>query len=644
MSSIKKITFDDHNFHLSRRRRKKSFLKKISSSKGNRKLWLYISAAVFFLFILPVFYTAFAVYGFVSDAKKISHDLKKQDVVTANIDLESARNHLQRVKQGLTVLYYFHFLPPFNFYYNDVYHIVNAGVYGMDAAQTATSSIVPFADTLGLNGQTDTAAETTDQRIQLAVLALDKVTPHMDDISKNLSLAKVEMDQVNPDHYPSILGLSSVNKTLITAKSTLDTTATFLNEAKPLVKQLPYLLGEPTPQRYLVLFQNDKELRPTGGFITAYAIFSLDHGTIHVDTSQDIYKLDGSIAHHPVAARPILEYLPKVYTAYIRDANLSPDFYVSMHDQFLPLYKKSDGPQNINGIVALDTHVLLSFMHVLGGQITVSGDTFTTQNDPRCDCAQVIYQLESYAEQATNKNTRKGILGELLSAIMKEAFSSSSNKYWASLFNQTFAEINQKHMLFYMFNRSAQKGIEAMHAGGRIEQTGEDYLHINDTNFGSGKANLYIQEAVDQNYQVKSDNTIEKTVTINYSDPDKASNCSPGSLCLNTTYRDWLRIYVPQGSTLVSSSGSGVKIKRYDDLGKTVFEGFLMVRPLGSSTFTITYDLPFKKTDNNLSLLVQKQPGKDKNPYTISLNGNIKQSFNLTTDKMLQVNLSSSWF
>jgi len=68
------------------------------------------------------------------------------------------------------------------------------------------------------------------------------------------------------------------------------------------------VVGEPTEKKYLIIFQNDKELRPTGGFITAYAVFRLDSGVIHVDTSSDIYSLDATISNKPVAPAPILKY------------------------------------------------------------------------------------------------------------------------------------------------------------------------------------------------------------------------------------------------------------------------------------------------------------------------------------------------
>ena len=89
----------------------------------------------------------------------------------------------------------------------------------------------------------------------------------------------------------------------------------------------------------------------------------------------------------------------------------------------------------------------------------------------------------------------------------------------------------------------------------------------------------------------------------------------------------------------MDSKGSEVKVTSYNDLGKTVFEGFLTVRPLGIATYTLTYRLPFKVKGTILPLLIQKQPGTDGNQYTILLNGKTVDQFALTTDKEINLKL-----
>ncbi len=471
---------------------------------------------------------------------------------------------------------------------------------------------------------------------------MGKITPRIDDISNYVTLAKTEIDAVDPNHYPNIWLGSKVRTGLEKLKKLTDEGSTFISDAKPLIKILPNLLGDPTEKKYLILFQNDKELRPTGGFITAFAIFRLDHGIVHVDTSSDIYTIDNTISNKPVAPRPLLLYLPKVPQFNLRDSNLSPDFVTSMQT-FMDMYKKAPGSTKVDGVIAVDTTALIAAMNILG-DIQVDGGTYSTKNDPRCNCPQVIYALEEYADQPLQiiKQNRKGIIGDLMYAIMNKAFSSSPKLYWGPLFQTILTETSQKHILFDSFNKDAQAGLEALNASGRILSFNGDYLHINEANFGGAKSNLFVTEAVTQNYEVKSDGSIAKTVTINYKNPFPPSDCNlaHGNLCLNAVLRDWIRIYVPKGSQLVTSQGSEVKLTSYEELGKTVFEGFLTVRPQGVAKFTITYTLPFKLAANSsLPVLIQKQPGTNDFDYIIQVNGKQTDEFPLLTDKTLKLKL-----
>jgi hypothetical protein len=78
----------------------------------------------------------------------------------------------------------------------------------------------------------------------------------------------------------------------------------------------------------------------------------------------------------------------------------------------------------------------------------------------------------------------------------------------------------------------------------------------------------------------------------------------------------------------------------YDELGKTVFDGFLEVRPQGASKLIVSYKLPFKLDQNsNLPLLVQKQPGTDKDHYVLTKGGAALEEFDLASDKTVNLKL-----
>lgn len=630
--------------HHTMSRRRFDFKKFAKSRKGKTILVFVVLLFLFLIFgiYLPVTRAYKSAKVTYADAQSVSWAVKTQNVDLASSQLAKTKVDLNQTQKDLNAMWYLKFIPIANWYYNDAYHLTQAGLHGLNAATILVDSIKPYADVLGLKGQGSFSSGTAQQRIETAVKTIGKITPRIDDIANELAIVKTEIDQVDPNHYPTILVGKKVRTGIDNLRSLTDQSVSVITSARPLIKILPQILGEPDEKKYLVLFQNDKELRPTGGFITAYSVFRLNSGIIHVDTSADIYSLDDTVPNKPKAPRPILLYLPKVPLLNLRDNNISPDFKVSM-DSFYSMYKTAGGSTKIDGIIAVDTQALVAAMNILG-DISVDGTTFTTKNEPRCDCPQVIYQLEVYADQPGQsiRADRKGIIGNLMYAIMNKAFSSSPKKYWGPLFQTMLTQMSEKHVLFYMNNAQAQQGFEGFNAAGRILPYTGDYFNLNQANFGGAKSNLFVTESLIQDYSIQSDGSIVKTVTIDYKNPFAPSDCNleRGNLCLNAILNDWFRIYVPKGSQLVSSQGSEVKMSSYEELGKTVFEGFLEVRPQGATKLTVSYKLPFKLGKNStLPLLVQKQSGTNHDSYTITSGGKTLQQFDLSADKTLNLQL-----
>lgn len=604
---------------------------------------LVVLCIVIFGIVLPakkVYASALATYR---QAKLFQDALKQQNIQVAASELERTRVSLVDTQKRLQAMSYLRFVPIANGYYNDAAHMLSASDYGLQTATIVIDSLKPYADVLGLKGQGSFVMGSAEDRIKTAVMTMGKITPRIDTIAESLLKVQKEIDQVNPNHYPSLIFGKKIKTRLIQVRELTDQGVAFVNEARPLIKVLPALLGESEQKKYLVIFQNDKELRPTGGFITAYSIFTVDKGILKVERSDDIYTLDNSISGKPKAPEAILKYLPKVSVWNLRDINLSPDYVESMKD-FNALYDKATQKVEVDGIIAMDTNVLVDTIRILDDSVSASGITFTSKEDKRCDCPQVIYELEDNISRPVNyiKADRKGLIGSLTYAIMQKALSSSPKIYWGPLFQNMLMQINQKHVMFYLYNKDAQEGIESLNAAGRIKAFDGDYLHINEANFAGGKANLFVEEAVKTAYDVKSDGRIVKTVTVDYKNNHQPSDCNleRGGLCLNAELRNWFRFYVPKGSKLIDSKGSIVKVSTTEDLGKTVFDGFMTVRPLGKSTLTLVYELPFKvKNGSDLPLLIQKQPGTVGFPYAITVNGRKVDEFELFSDKELKLKI-----
>ncbi len=613
---------------------------------GNKGLSVIgVVVAILVLFFAFIAWRAFAIYGdsqkVYKQAKVAADAAKNQNVVLAREELTKTKAAAENLRRQFGTIGFARFIPFLGSYISDADHMTAAGIHGINAAVVTADSLIPYADLLGLKGKGSFTGGSAEDRIRTAVKSLSKVVPKIDDIELEIAAAKREMDQVNPGRYPNFGPFKKIRSQISSAKTITSDAALAVEQGKPLIKILPELLGADKAKKYLVLFQNDKELRPTGGFLTYYSVFRVEQGVIHIDSSNDIYTLDNSISYHPKADPIILKYLPKVYTQNIRDINLSPDFIVSMGN-FRTYYAKSPLKTEIDGIIAIDTQFVVHLIQILGA-VQADGQTFTAKEDPQCNCPQVVYQLEVNTTKPVNyvKSNRKGIVGDLLYATMQKALKSSPKLYWGPLFQTAINDAAEKHILFSLNDSGAQKGIDALAWSGRIKSFDGDYQHVNDANFGGAKSNMYIKESMRIDYDVSQNGEIKKTVMLEYKNPYKYSDCNleSGGLCLNAILRNFQRVYVPEGSTLVSSKGSQVKIETKKDLGKTYFESYFTVNPLGKASITYTYQLPFKVKDGILPLLIQKQPGIELITTEVYVNGKKVEAFDLRADRVLNLKI-----
>jgi hypothetical protein len=631
-----------------RLKQKMSWRPKLSRKKVLIPFGLIILLLIFGFFFgfLPLMEIKNDVDQLNQEVSGVTEGIQAQNLNQSVEKLEATKVSLKKLEDDYRRLAWLRVIPFIASFYQDGQRLINGGGYLIEAGDVALEALQPYADILGLEGEGELKKPeemTTEERLMLALDTLDKLQPSLDKISEKLDLAKEEIAQIDPNRYPETLFDREIREKVVVVIKTIDSTAHLASEIKPVIGYLRPLLGVPDKKEYFFLFQNDAELRPTGGFMTAYATLSVHNGKFNLLSSHDIYTLDARFPKRIKAPEPILNYLPNVPYWYLRDMNLSPDFTVSM-DTFWENYQLTSGSIEADAIIAVDTKFLVELMKVLGPIGVPEFGNFSAEEDPRCDCPQVFYELERYADKpvGTLRTERKGIIGPLMHSILLNVMGSPRKK-WPEFFNVTLSAIQEKHLLFYFFEEEIQKGMEALNASGRIKDFDGDYLHINDTNFAGAKSNMYIQVNVEQKIEVGPDGEIVKTITIDYKNPAPPSDCNleRGELCLNGLYRDWVRLYVPQGSELIDSQGSEVEIKTYEELGKTVFEAFYgltpttTLRPLGKTQLVFKYKLPFKaEKGSEYKLLIQKQPGTYGYEHRVLLDGR-EETFELKTDKEL---------
>ena len=611
--------------------------------------WFGLFIAVFALYItivgLLLFTSSKKLLTSVNNAIQIS---KSGDIKTAKSELPKIKKALSLVKTNYQFISFMKYTPVVGGYVEDLGRIIKSAEAGLTALDIVATATMPYIEILGFTpGETSSSEKTTQERIDFVIGALPEILPKINELSNQVYIIQKEVSKIDPERYPKNYMNIDLRSRIYEIQKVIDQTATFIVKGKPVLENAQYLLGMDSPRTYLVLFQNDKELRPTGGFMTAYSIMKVDKAKFEPVVSDDIYNLDAKYKPSIPAPEPLVKYIKGPYilskNLRLRDMNWSPDFIQSM-ELFSEAIKET-GIDDIDGILAVDTHLLVNLLNVIGPIGVPEFGNFTTEIDPECNCPQVIHELESFADiegpiiwdpltgkiiqRPPNSDNRKKIIGPLMNSILANALGLPKEKL-PNLLEAAMTSVIEKHVLFYLYDDNIQKALSDFGISGTINNYDGDYLHVNDANLGGRKSNLYVSQEVSQEILVENGEII-KTLTLTYKNPEKHDGW------LNSVLPNWVRVYVPKGSELIAAEGLEDKAPIYDDFDKTVFSGLFQLRPEGVSKVTFKYKLPFK-VGNEYKLLIQKQPGTDGNLHTISL-GKFEEEFLLKTDREIKLKI-----
>ncbi|MBU1032076.1 DUF4012 domain-containing protein [Patescibacteria group bacterium] len=620
-------------------KRSRLMLKRLNRKQNtSRRRLLVIFVVVAIALVIPSIFAFLGFKGAASHGKAVIAAYKEQQFDSLQNEVISTKNSLQGANISLSFLFWLRIIPILGGYYSDIKGFTNAGVEEFVALDTILTSISPAKIEMGFDGHPKSGPD----RVTQAVNILNNALPYLSKIEGNLAKAANSVKNIDTNKYPERIGTVSLRKDLEIVKNFILGSGVAAKEGKEALAAIPQLLGVDQPKNYLLLFQNDKEIRPTGGFLTAFATITINRGQVSATTSDDIYRLDEKLLNVCLTKicpltppGPIVKYLPEVSgkprTAWsMRDSNISPDVPTAARE-FERMYQLLGEGLPFDGIIYIDTQAVESMIEVTG-PIDIFGTEYSAKVDKRCNCPNIIYELESYAEiAAKGEKDRKAILGVLMQQILAKSLGADVEKMPA-LIESIARMANHKHIMFYMHDQGSQKALSVLDWTGEIRGFEGDYLHINDSNFAGGKSNLYVDQTVNQEINIQKDGSFKKKITIEY------KNDQPFGIWLNGINRDYVRFYVPKGSKLISSKGSESEVTTIEDLGKTVFEAFIQVRPQNSRKLEIEYTVPYTPKDQ-YKLLIQKQPGAKDFHHKIKLKGREVANFNLETDREFSFSL-----
>ena len=624
-----------------------------NSSKAGKKIgiglavFIFILAAFVGLVYLFVGRPAISLYSkanvLKSDLSVIGEAFQSRDLVNLNEILNKTENDINDLKKDKDEKFsWAKNMKMFkvNEYYSDFDKFASAGIYAVDAMREMSRVITPFADAAGLKVTPDQElpeAEGLMEAFQGWVSVMPQVANDMDGVIERIGKVGGELEAVNVDKYPEKIGKTEIRSNIQFIKNSLSKADEYAPDIKKALQIVPRLLAVDTPtKRYMIIMQNDKEIRPTGGFMTNYATFKITNGLLDSDfTSKDMYSVDltlDQIDAYTDFADPPAPYgsLLKVERWYARDTNYSPDFVTSM-DEFLGYYNWAGriNPYEIkavDGIIAIDTNVIAELLEVTG-PVTVNGTTYTQEN--------VVLELEKIASLAlAEQANRKRVLGDLMQGMLINVFESDSN-LWPKLIDKGVDLAVRKHISIYVFDAEAQELIDRYGVGGRIKENVDgDYSMVVSTNLGGDKTNWFTKKEVFHTLEKENDRWV-RTVKIKYQYTEPSSEYS----ALVKRFRDWVRVYAPVGSELISVVGSEAEAYNMSDQerNKVWFSGFLELGPGESKEITFKYYVPSEVIgEKTYKLNIQKQSGIDKEKHTVTY-GTQSREIDLSRDTSVEL-------
>ncbi|WP_426625041.1 DUF4012 domain-containing protein [Leifsonia sp. McL0607] len=239
----------------------------------------------------------------------------------------------------------------------------------------------------------------------------------------------------------------------------LHTTVSALSIA---VEVLPGALGVDGAKRYALLFNNNAELRTTGGIAGAISELTTDSGRIEL--GRQLVPDDLNPAENDgIAVTPEERALFGVQLGeYVQNVSLTPDF-VRSGELTDSLWQKSQGT-GLDGVVSIDT---ASISHLLAatGPITVGGRQITAEN------ATAVLLTDVYREIG-DRSQQDVFFGELTRAMFDKLFSSSTPL--VTLAKQFSAAADEGRISVWFADPALQKATAGGALGGPLAQLSDD--------------------------------------------------------------------------------------------------------------------------------------------------------------------------
>ena len=417
---------------------------------------------------------------------------------------------------------------------------------------------------------------------------------------------------------------------------------------------LKSLVGADQPKKYLILFQNTSELRPTGGFPGTYAVVTFEDGKLKDFFVDDIYNIDGQLKRNIIPPEPLQHITP---TWGMRDANWFVDFPTSARK--IEWFLKEEGGYDVDGVITVSPKIISKFLDTIGPVeipgygLNVNGDNFLTA-------------IQNEVEYGKNRTEPKQVVLDMAPKLLERIYSAQPGK-WLEIFNTITSGLGGRDIMMYFNDLYLENFAVERGFGGEIKNVDGDYLMVNISNVKGSKT-----DAVTDN-SVKLDTVFENGGIRHKLEITRKHNGGSSRYGFyNKDNAAYIRVLVPKNSKLTGITGndsphfkpllnySNYRFEKDDLLVQfessaepgpggadiyregqmTEFGFWLITKPGEERMVALDYEVPFSGDD--YKMYIQKQPGLNVNGLGVRFSGREIGSSNIQLNQVGNVYTTES--
>lgn len=373
-------------------------------------------------------------------------------------------------------------------------------VPGLAPNVQAARALADIGQELARAGERVTAAvdperlEVIDGRLPLEEVR--RVAPELDRGARTLDRAVEQLRAIDRLYLASIVGdaLDDLESELSQARGEAD-------RAAAAARLAPAIFGGDDPRTYLLVVQNNAELRATGGLIGNWGLLRAVDGDVSIDRLQRTAAWNNAL---DAVANPTIDAPPDYHRRYdrqgpergLQSVNLSPDFPTVA--RVLESVAPQIGLPELDGVVAVDPLGLAALLE-LTGPVRVAGwpEDVTADNIVDVTLRDAYAAFEETPERAE-------FLGDVAEVVVDVATETNLGAP-ARIAKVLGAAAHEGHLLLSFTRPEEQALAEQLDVAGELGPVRSDALLVNTQNAGANKIDYYLDRRIDYRVRVSPD-------------------------------------------------------------------------------------------------------------------------------------------